>query len=129
MEGSKVLQVLVELDLIGLRLSHHLKTLRVSKSDLESPQPSIFPYVLVEELNQVAFKSNSNHEPLQPLRSTHCLQEFHIFLMRPRTPALPHLKVKLLQLITVHHEFHFLDLLLLSALIELIKQVWVLQDP
>jgi hypothetical protein len=37
--------------------------------------------------------------------------------------------MKLLQLITVHHELHFLDLLLLSTLIELIKQVWVLQDP
>jgi hypothetical protein len=129
MEGSQVLQVLVELDLISFRLSHHLEPLRIGKSDLESPQPSILPYVLVEELNQVAFKSNSNHEPLQPLRSSHRLEELHIFLMRPRSPALPHLKVKLLQLITVHHVFHFLDLLLLTAFIELIKQVWVLQDP
>jgi len=42
---------------------------------------------------------------------------------------LTHLKMKFFELITVHHEFYFLDLLLLSAFIELIKQVWVLQDP
>jgi hypothetical protein len=41
---------------------------------------------------------------------------------------LTHLEVELFELITVHHELDFLDLLLLSAFIELIKQVWVLQD-
>ena len=116
----------MELDFIAFSLSHHLKTLRISESYLQCPQPSILGDILVKHVNQLTFQRDCNYKAFQPLAASHGRHQLHIFGITLPASALTHLKVQLLELISIQHGLDFFDLLLLPTFVELVEEIRVL---